>query len=514
MVKHCSHGTCKSDSRYPDKLGGAIFIPFVKPRTDLAKCLRWITLCRRPHKQLNVEKITKYTYICSKHFISLDGPTEEYPDPCDAITGELRPARRRIQYANATPIQSCNGHVYSLETPLQQDSDAFENEHTESENGVACQTEETLFSSMEMLVYIVRNRQLEEENDMLKKDNARLTLELDAIIRKTTKHNTSKSTQTNSNFEFNTVSTSQSKINKLFVFYTGLTYSRFLMLLAFLFPIPNINPITYDAPRKETQINRFPLSEQVFMYLCRLRNGLNLKDLAFRFNVKVQTVSTVINSVAKYMYVRLGSLSYWPHRSVIIDNMTSAYKKDFPTCLAILDCTELKTEKPSSLKQQSQCYSDYKSTNTLKALVVCDSRGSVIFVSDLFAGSISDNEIVRQCGFIEFLAKLKEIGHVHAKDSVMADKGFLIDKDLAEIDIGINIPPFASSARPFSEAEVALTKKIASHRIHIERSINQIKCFKLLKRIIPISMFEHINAHWFNATILTNFQDTLVKKIE
>lgn len=66
MVKHCSHGTCKSDSRYPDKLGGAIFIPFVKPRTDLAKCLRWITLCRRPHKQLNVEKITKYTYICSK----------------------------------------------------------------------------------------------------------------------------------------------------------------------------------------------------------------------------------------------------------------------------------------------------------------------------------------------------------------------------------------------------------------------------------------------------------------
>lgn len=37
MVKHCSHGTCKSDSRYPEKLIGANFIPFPKPKSDLEK---------------------------------------------------------------------------------------------------------------------------------------------------------------------------------------------------------------------------------------------------------------------------------------------------------------------------------------------------------------------------------------------------------------------------------------------------------------------------------------------
>lgn len=93
----------------------------------------------------------------------------------------------------------------------------------------------------------------------------------------------------------------------------------------------------------------------------------------------------------------------------------------------------------------------------------------------------------------------------------MADKGFHIEKDLSELELGLNIPPFASSGKPFNEAEVSLTKKIASHRIHIERAINQIKCFKLIKRIIPISIFSSINAHWFNASMLTNFQDTLVK---
>ncbi|VDI81632.1 Hypothetical predicted protein [Mytilus galloprovincialis] len=48
--------------------------------------------------------------------------------------------------------------------------------------------------------------------------------------------------------------------------------------------------------------------------------------------------------------------------------MPQQYKHEFPTCLAIIDCTEFKIEKPSTLKSQSQCYSDYKSSTTLKSL--------------------------------------------------------------------------------------------------------------------------------------------------
>lgn len=366
---------------------------------------------------------------------------------------------------------------------------------------------------MDMFVHIARIRQLEEENDLLKRTNAQLNLDIDALRRNSKVQSTNTACQTDINFNFNTTSVSESKIKGLFQFYTGLTYARFLMLLSFLFPSGlNVNYIVYDNKRKETSIKLFPLTEQVFMYLCRLRGGLHLKDLACRFNVKVATVSTVVNSVAQYMYAKLASLSFWPHRSVLMDNMTDSYRKDFPTCLAIIDCTEIKTEKPSSMKQQSQCYSDYKSSNTLKGLVVCDSRGSIMFVSDLYSGAISDNEIVRKSGFLDYLRELMSRGFIQAKDSIMADKGFLIEKDLSELDLELNIPPFASSAKPFSPADVTLTKKIASHRIHIERAINQIKCFKLLKRVIPISIFRNINAHWFNASILTNFQDTLVKK--
>ena len=66
MVKRCAWGTCKSDSRYPERIEGVHFIPFPKPKVNYEKCLLWIKLCGRPHSQLNPSTVTKHTPICSK----------------------------------------------------------------------------------------------------------------------------------------------------------------------------------------------------------------------------------------------------------------------------------------------------------------------------------------------------------------------------------------------------------------------------------------------------------------
>ena len=63
-----------------------------------------------------------------------------------------------------------------------------------------------------------------------------------------------------------------------------------------------------------------------------------------------------------------------------------------------------------------------------------------------------------------------------------------------------------------SQCDVALTRNIAAHRIHIERSINQIQNFKIVKRRVPGTLFHNINEIWTVCALLTNFQDTLVKK--
>lgn len=67
----------------------------------------------------------------------------------------------------------------------------------------------------------------------------------------------------------------------------------------------------------------------------------------------------------------------------------------------IVDATELKIQVPSSLQKHSESYSTYKSHTTFKSLIGVDPNGGIMFVSQLFEGSISDKQIVQRSGFLE-----------------------------------------------------------------------------------------------------------------
>ena len=94
--------------------------------------------------------------------------------------------------------------------------------------------------------------------------------------------------------------------------------------------------------------------------------------------------------------------------------MENVFKKLSPKTVLIVDCTEFQMEKPSSLDAQSACYSSYKSTNTVKALLGITPSGVVSFVSELFPGSTSDQQITIQSGLLDNLKR---------GDEIMADKG-------------------------------------------------------------------------------------------
>lgn len=132
----------------------------------------------------------------------------------------------------------------------------------------------------------------------------------------------------------------------------------------------------------------------------KLSLGLKNLDSAIRFNISDATVSNILITWFNFLYVRLGTLKIWPHRNVIMQEMPKAFKEEYPNNIIIIDCTELKIQCPSSLVVQSQSYSNYKSTNTLKSLVGVDSKGGFMFVSQLYTGLISDKQIVKKSGII------------------------------------------------------------------------------------------------------------------
>ena len=87
------------------------------------------------------------------------------------------------------------------------------------------------------------------------------------------------------------------------------------------------------------------------------------------------------------------------------------------------------------MNTQSCLYSNCKSHVTYKGLPGIAPSGAVIFVSQLYDGSISDKEFVNRSGFLK-----KELWN--DSDSLMADRGFTIHDELARVGVSLNIPAF------------------------------------------------------------------------
>ncbi|CAN7977428.1 unnamed protein product, partial [Ixodes persulcatus] len=233
---------------------------------------------------------------------------------------------------------------------------------------------------------------------------------------------------------------------------------------------------SYSQDSKQGRPRSLPPHDELFLILVRLRLGLFEKDLAFRFGISVGTVSRLCTTWISYLYMHLARIDLWATRQQVDEDM------------------------PPAFKEKNRVPGAQVTTNTFKGLVGISPDGAVTFVSQLFLGSMSDKECVRQSGFLQLA--------FDQRDSVMADKRFLISDLLTEINVELNIPPFLGQGT-FTENEVKETENIASLRIHVERRIQRIKSFHIFNRAIPLSLGPVVNEMWTICTILTNLQSPL-----
>ncbi|XP_042145172.1 uncharacterized protein LOC121835246 [Ixodes scapularis] len=290
--------------------------------------------------------------------------------------------------------------------------------------------------------------------------------------------------------------------------YTGLpNYDAYLSLLQHLNPGSTGENIKmwstfYSQGSKQGRPRSLPPHDELFLVLVRLRLGLFEKDLAFPFGISTTTVSRLCITWISYLYQHLGHFSLWLTRQEVDEAMPPGFRKKYPTRV-ILDATEIKCQVPSSLTLQSASFLSYKSTNTFNGLIGIFPDGTVTCASQLFLGSMSDKECVRQSGFLKL--------PFDEKDSVMADKGFLISDLLEEINVKLNIPPFLGQGT-FTEAQAKETENIASLRIHVKRRIQRVKSFHIFERFIPLSLGPVVNEMWAICTVLSNFQNPLLRQ--
>ena len=142
-----------------------------------------------------------------------------------------------------------------------------------------------------------------------------------------------------------------------------------------------------------------------------------------------------------------------------------------------MDVTEIFVEQPhlTELLQQLT-FSNYKNQNTYKGLVGISPSGTVVFVSDLFPGFISNKELTQRCGILNLLESV---------DSVMADRGFDIEEDLVLLAVKLNIPLFLRGKAQLSAKEQVKTRTTASLCIHVESAMKQRKKLPHFDKLLP-----------------------------
>jgi hypothetical protein len=130
--------------------------------------------------------------------------------------------------------------------------------------------------------------------------------------------------------------------------------------------------------------------------------------------------------------------------------------------------------------------------------------GSVVFVSKSYGGSASDVYISRNSGPIDLLEE---------GDAVMVDKGFFhLNTDFKTKGIKMYCQPFMSAAiKQFTKEQIEFTRRVASARIHVEKKMEQIKNFRILQGIMPLSLSGVADSIFFVCSALTNLLPPLVK---
>ena len=230
---------------------------------------------------------------------------------------------------------------------------------------------------------------------------------------------------------------------------------------------------------------------------------VNEADLAILFGISQPTVNRIFVSWMNFMYLRFGTINIWPNREEVDKSMPEDFKSKYPKTRVILDCTEIKCQMSSSLLLNSRLFTSYKNHTTLKGLTGIAPSEAITFISELYAGSVSDREIVERSGLLDL--------PFNEGDDVMADKSFTIE-DLLLLGVSLNIPLFLGQSQQMPAEDVVKTQVIASLRIHVERAINKIKNFPIFDRITQLTSIPLVNQMWTVCSFLCNVQDPILSE--
>lgn len=234
----------------------------------------------------------------------------------------------------------------------------------------------------------------------------------------------------------------------------------------------------------------------------KIKLGLTYSALSVLFKIHRTTAQRIFIDILIIIYEKTKNIIFWPSKEVVSSILPECFKRNYPNCRCIIDCTEIRVEQPKTVEQRVYLYSNYKGCYTIKFLVAITPNGMVCFVFKCYGGRASDSYITNDSGFLL---------NIEPGDIILADKGFPGIRTECENSSGILLmPPILHNER-FTEEEVLTTYNIASVRIHIERLFAQIKTFGIFNKF-QMELVPYADYIFNVCCVISNLQNLIIKQ--
>ena len=222
---------------------------------------------------------------------------------------------------------------------------------------------------------------------------------------------------------------------------------------------------------------KLSIKEKIILMFLKLKHNLSYSAISVLFGCYSERhCRQVIIEMLNLVSACLKSAIPWPCKNEIQRNIPACFN-DFPDVRVIVGCTEITVQKPTKSCCQLLHCSHHKGAYTIKYLTGVTPGGLISYVGKAHGGRASDKAIFEESGMITMLEK---------GDALMTDNGFLIDTICQENDIKLIRAPLKKNKKQ-------LSARIGRARIHIERTKQRLKAFKILGDTMPSSLLSKCN---------------------
>ncbi|XP_054718674.1 uncharacterized protein LOC129228065 [Uloborus diversus] len=246
-------------------------------------------------------------------------------------------------------------------------------------------------------------------------------------------------------------------------------------------------------------VTSIAFQDQIFITLQILRKNYSFRDFSIRYSVHQDVIKNIFYTFLHIFHEAL-------YKFIILKNIPDLDKIQkmcpsdvFSDCRFLVDCIEVNIENPEHMKIKRKTPIFYIQEQPFKGLIAVAPNGALCFASNLYPKEMHDKEVIKCSGLLELLQQ---------KDLIIAHRAHSIHNLLPK-GVSVNIPPFLLNV-VHSVGEIKYTRTIERASVHVQRSVERIKCFSILHRI-PNELGPLSSIIFQVCSALVNFQSPFIK---